>query len=537
MISDPKFLDENIHNFNLTNLSPCIDYGESTNFVYQGNAPDIGAIESEYSKFIGTKISGEIDSDLTKDKSPYIVTSDITVPVGKKVNINPGVVLKINASKSMYVNGELTVSGTQNDSVHIGNNSIYPIHWGNIVFNKGSSNKSYIKFSTITYGLSNSITNGGISCDNDSVTISDNYFANNGVSVYCGNGNKSKISSNTFYEHNDFTGTYIVYCDTNSKPLVERNTFYNSSLVADSANIIVLGNRFLGQDYIIRQQYWLIQLRNNTTAYIDANYFQNNSGAVLINKSTCKGYNNLLVNCGSSFLFSRSSGLLSNNTIYSDGLGISGIISTQNSKISLANSIIWCTGDSYSVAIKLSDSSIVEAKYCILSTSFSGDHIFYDNPLFVNADTGNFHLTANSPGINMGTPDTTGLSLPMNDFDGRPRVEEWNRIDIGCYESSIIIDGINTEENSVPSNFILYQNYPNPFNPATVISYSIPRKCYVTINIYDALGREIKTLVNEEKASGSYKIEFNASRLSSGIYFYRMQAGSFSETKKLVLLK
>ena len=97
--------------------------------------------------------------------------------------------------------------------------------------------------------------------------------------------------------------------------------------------------------------------------------------------------------------------------------------------------------------------------------------------------------------------------------------------------------GITTEKPTIPNYFNISQNYPNPFNPTTVINYSVPRSNMVTIRVYDILGNETATLVNEEKPAGSYSINFNASRLSSGVYFYRMQAGSFVETKKLILMK
>ena len=83
----------------------------------------------------------------------------------------------------------------------------------------------------------------------------------------------------------------------------------------------------------------------------------------------------------------------------------------------------------------------------------------------------------------------------------------------------------------------LHQNYPNPFNPSTKIKYSIINKAIVIIKVYDILGNEIKTLVNEEKTIGNYEIEFDGSNLASGIYLYRMQAGNFSDTKKLILIK
>jgi photosystem II stability/assembly factor-like uncharacterized protein len=89
----------------------------------------------------------------------------------------------------------------------------------------------------------------------------------------------------------------------------------------------------------------------------------------------------------------------------------------------------------------------------------------------------------------------------------------------------------------VSNNYDLSQNYPNPFNPVTTISYSIPKSAFVTLKIYDILGKEVSVLVNEEKPAGSYNIVFNANALSSGVYFYRLQAGSYSETKKLSLIK
>jgi hypothetical protein len=88
-----------------------------------------------------------------------------------------------------------------------------------------------------------------------------------------------------------------------------------------------------------------------------------------------------------------------------------------------------------------------------------------------------------------------------------------------------------------PSVFSLSQNYPNPFNPVTKIEYSIPQSSNVIINVYDILGNEIETLVNEKKPAGNYKVEFTAAELPSGVYFYKLQAGEYIEIKKMVLMK
>ena len=88
-----------------------------------------------------------------------------------------------------------------------------------------------------------------------------------------------------------------------------------------------------------------------------------------------------------------------------------------------------------------------------------------------------------------------------------------------------------------PLNFELSQNYPNPFNPSTKIEFSIPDNEFVTIKVYDVLGNEVKTLINEKKAAGSYEVNFSADNLSSGVYYYKIQAGNFVKTNKMMLLK
>jgi hypothetical protein len=87
------------------------------------------------------------------------------------------------------------------------------------------------------------------------------------------------------------------------------------------------------------------------------------------------------------------------------------------------------------------------------------------------------------------------------------------------------------------TDYKLVQNYPNPFNPTTTIKYEIPETGFVTLKIYDVLGREVATLVNAKREAGRYEAEFNAKGLSSGIYIYRIQASNFVESKKMILLK
>lgn len=102
---------------------------------------------------------------------------------------------------------------------------------------------------------------------------------------------------------------------------------------------------------------------------------------------------------------------------------------------------------------------------------------------------------------------------------------------------SQVVTGTEDETNSQPKEFFLIQNYPNPFNPSTTIQFQVPNSSFVNLKVYDILGREIVTLINEEKPAGKYEVKFNATGLSSGVYFDKLQAGSFIEMKKMVLLK
>jgi hypothetical protein len=101
----------------------------------------------------------------------------------------------------------------------------------------------------------------------------------------------------------------------------------------------------------------------------------------------------------------------------------------------------------------------------------------------------------------------------------------------------IIIDDDVKEGNVFPVVFKLKQNFPNPFNPNTTIGFDIPKASIVTLKVFNLLGQEVATLVNEKREAGNYQVEFDGSKLTSGVYYYRLQAGSFIETKKFILIR
>jgi len=104
------------------------------------------------------------------------------------------------------------------------------------------------------------------------------------------------------------------------------------------------------------------------------------------------------------------------------------------------------------------------------------------------------------------------------------------------YNTTDVATNTLSDNNSV-SNYKLSQNYPNPFNPATRINFALPKSGFVTLKVYNLIGQEVASLVNEEKNVGTYSVDFNASNLTSGIYFYKVSVNGFSEVKKMMLIK
>jgi hypothetical protein len=134
---------------------------------------------------------------------------------------------------------------------------------------------------------------------------------------------------------------------------------------------------------------------------------------------------------------------------------------------------------------------------------------------------------ANTPGFSTSVFSTANYIFFSDDLDG-----------VFIYDRNEITTGISKPTPGyIPTNYKLFQNYPNPFNPNTTIKFSLPKESYVTLKIYNILGQELAQLVSQKLNVGTYTTKWNASNYSSGIYFYSLRAGDYSETKKLILLK
>jgi hypothetical protein len=100
-----------------------------------------------------------------------------------------------------------------------------------------------------------------------------------------------------------------------------------------------------------------------------------------------------------------------------------------------------------------------------------------------------------------------------------------------------IVTGFEESSQTLPKTFALHQNYPNPFNPSTTIEFDLPKASQVTLKIYNILGEEVATLVSDKLSAGSYSYDWDARNLASGVYLYKLQAGDFVETKKMILMR
>jgi len=168
-------------------------------------------------------------------------------------------------------------------------------------------------------------------------------------------------------------------------------------------------------------------------------------------------------------------------------------------------------------------------EYQVIAEDNNGDTLTYSlitAPFWLSIDSTN-GLIEGGPGI-YSVGDTV-VAVRVDDGHGGT--------DTQTYTLHVHPDvGVASETHQV-KEYALHQNYPNPFNPSTIISYQIPKLSFVSLKVYDVLGNEIVTLVNEEKPAGGYDVEFDAIGLPSGIYLYRLQSGLFAETKKMLLMK
>ena len=233
----------------------------------------------------------------------------------------------------------------------------------------------------------------------------------------------------------------------------------------------------------------------------------------------------------------------------------------ENSRVDISNSIIWNNTQTVHPSILLIDTAYVQLKYSDVDTTSPGwlrwfayratcdrNQLSWNagsicaNPMFSDPLNGDYTLQIMSPCIDAGDP----AEQYMDQADGsRPGFALWPargtlRNDIGAYGGRHPMPGSTTKvavDKGIAQGFALFPNFPNPFNPSTFIRFNVPERRHVRLTVFNQLGQEVRDLVNEVREIGLYDVSFNGSGLASGVYYYRLIAGDFVQTRKLVLVK
>ena len=490
---------------------------------------------------------GDVSGMWTKANSPYNINGEITVPDSLTLSIEPGVEVVFTGHYKFNVQGRLLAIGTEADTIVFTINDTTGFHdltipdggWWGIRFMDTPSNNdsSKIVYCKLQYGKANTGTSydnvGGAICAMiNKLLVSHCMFRNNTCyypDIMLTGGGAIAIFGNPTIEFCEFignTGAFggaICIWGSNIHPLIKNNYFHHNgghgtidigSLNGSNTSPVLINN-------IIANNHSYGHTSNPNGHGIV--HFSNGGGvALLINNTIINNSCDLLG--GAIFTnYASATPLLINNIIYGN--------TPAQVRLDVISDL-----DFYNCLIE-------GGKEGFTGRIFTGD---YENcidadPLFVSSN--DFHLQNTSPCIGSAIDSilvgSTMYYCPPNDFEGNTRpFPVGTNPDIGAYENSLG-NPVGVEENlSVhPTEYSLYQNYPNPFNPSTTIKYAVPKLSFVTIKIYDLLGSEVATLVNEEKPVGTYELNWNAANLPSGVYFYRLQAGSFVETKKMILIK
>ncbi len=366
-----------------------------------------------------------------------------------------------------------------------------------VMFTSGEDTTSVIAGFTLQNGVS--LRGGGIYCTNSSPEIRQN-----------------KIRWNLAIGHMDMGWGGGICCDGNSFPLITNNIIMeNRALGTLAGNALGGGIYCSGSDPLIENN---LIIRN--TAEGSSNQGgQGQGGGLFCWQSNPSIYNNTISE---------------NQAIgYSGGYG-GGIYCADSNPI-IINTIFWADSNE---EIYL-DNSTPAIIFCDIQWGWEGEGNIDTDPLFRDPENDDFHLMStacgdpyDSPCIDAGKPTiidslhdcSWGLGTFLSDMGA-----------YGGGDSATV--GIDDYSNLIPKRLSLLQNYPNPFNASTIIRYSLPSASYVRIDIYDILGRRAERLIQGEQSAGYHQVTWNADDKSSGIFFYRIQAGEFVETRRMLLLK
>jgi hypothetical protein len=486
-------------------------------------------------------------------------TEEVLIPRNKVLILNSGISLMTPNYSKFIINGRIICNGTQLQPIDFNQISLVVNGNDDEEFNNNliQINFNYTTISYLNQYNSNSYFDN---CILRAIWISD-YSISNFINskLFGASIGYSKVKFNVCeFDSNGYVNTgHSIVEITNS--LMKHIT--NEYRLASS--FIHLGNNVIYADAFgsaINLENCLGVIENNKFYYTDSDHYNDaidllGGSFAILSRNIIKGFR------VAAQLSSGEKLVLYNNTIEENVSGVA--VATTPNTMSIFNNIFykqlgWGINLDFNSYYQGHNNTYVDNNLCFTGDPFSIRYInnpqdssfVYGNNFYINADPSfsdpdSCTLNFDSPAIDKGLKKIYSIGYQYSVLDTTIIVPDSISIldyyglypDLGAKEYS----PSSTIENNafLQSEFTLNQNYPNPFNPSTNIQYAISSTQFVTLKVYDILGREVAILVNEEKPAGTYNVEFRMQNLelSSGIYFYKLQAGDFVETKKMILLK
>ncbi len=519
---DPMILNPDNASYNLCLLSPCIDTGDPQLIDPDVSRSDIGYFSYEH-------------TDCNLVNNWYVSVDGIDSP-GNGTEQNPFRSIQYAINKSAYYDTIIVDNGTYIENLSVNSKNVFiasryresgdELDILNTIID-GDSSESVVTFKycnngaslngfTITNGVS--CYGGGIECYESSPTIEHNIVFGN----YAREGGGIKALRNAILEDN----------------IIRNNTAsYRGGGIFSLGTISITGN-YISSNVSLTYKGGGIYAEGLTD--ISFNIVEGNEadqgGGIFYCSSNSSINNNLInnniANSGGGVYIRSGRPLLTNNTVVNNlSNGGSGIY-LDNTNPTIINTIIYYN----SLYVYYSDPN---CNYCAIQGGWTGEGNIDDDPLFCDPENGDFHLMAtycgdpyDSPCIDMGKPSILDSLLDCSWGLGG------ERSDMGAYSGEGGTVDIDDDTGlPLPQQTSLSQNYPNPFNASTIIKYELPKQSQVTVDVYDILGRRVASLVDDDQVAGYHQVIWSAEDVASGVYFYKIQAGEYIETKKMMLVK
>ncbi|TKJ42436.1 hypothetical protein CEE37_01780 [candidate division LCP-89 bacterium B3_LCP] len=439
----------------------------------------------------------------------YVVRNDISVEPEDSLWIEPGACFMFDGNYNFNINGYLQAVGVEEDSIIFMPYEEIEANFS-IIFHDSSNDISYLEYCTITgsdtCGLSINSSNPNIM----NCTIS----ANSSGGVRCVQASPNIIECNIFGNCHEgaFGDGGGMLIEDGSSPYISYCNIASNSAEGKGGGLAI-------KDFSTALIEHCTVVYNLSNALGGGIYLEDNSNAIFNNCTVSD--NNALMNGGGIYIWD------------SDPTVKSAIISRNINKGIYFNSTASGTlmyNDFFDNEGGNITGNVPPDIGILTTTNINGDScdIFYnifEDPLFVDPTGGNFNLQQGSPCIDAGDPDS-------------PLDPDSTIADIGAFYFDQSGTGIaKVDEQILPETFSLSPPFPNPFNPQTTIRFGLPVASQVNLTIYNLAGRKVATIVDGFRVAGYHEVIFNATQLSSGLYFYRIQAGNFTDVKKMILVK